>query len=118
MKVENIKSSPSFGVNIDKKLVKDANRYYRARILPDQIEKFNKTVEKLRNCGSRKTTILHHQMDNENGKIHMLCLKNTSLNNQKALLLTQSDKYNEILRYFSELTCKTVEAMEEILAAN
>ena len=114
MQIEKIKNNPNFGIKVDKKLIKDANRFYSSRMLPIQSNKFNKTVELLDLYGSDDSVILHHQAKVKNQTMHMLCLKNEKLNNKKALIMTQASKYNEILKYFNNLTGEIIEAMEKM----
>ena len=114
MKVDRINNSPNFGIKVDAKFIKDAQRYYTNRMLPLQYDTFNKTVEKLEYVGSDSSVIFHTTAPN-NKKLHLLCIKNEGINNKSAAIITKSDKYNDILRFFSSITTAKAEGYEDAL---
>lgn len=115
MKVESIKNNQNFGAKVDENFIKNAQYFYSKRILPIQYDMFQKTVKNLENYGS-DSSIISHSLIQENGNTYqILYLKNTDLNNQKAVLLTKKSKFNEVLRYFTKLNEEAIQYCESLL---
>lgn len=114
MKIEN--NNLSFRAKVESKFVNSAQNFYINRNLPNQYEAFQKKIEKFEYFGDENTEIVHKAVNNENGNMHLLCLKNENINKKKAIIIAQNKRYNEILRFFMKLNDTLIKEYEKYLS--
>lgn len=115
MNIDKLSVAPTFGLKLDKKLYKDAQKFYRLRDLAIQRDIFEKQTKKMEYWGDTNSELVHTVLrDNEN-ITHFLCLRNPNMNNKQGIILKKANKYNEILRFINKLDDNTIRAYEDYL---
>ncbi|MCQ2754094.1 MAG: hypothetical protein MJ231_03500 [bacterium] len=117
MKIDKINNNLSFKTTIDPNFVRSAENFYTKRNLHIQYDKFKKVVNELELYGNDKSIIFAQTINNGNENQCFLGLKNPDINKDQALVLTMSDKFNKLLRFFGTLNDKMIEQYEELLAS-
>lgn len=116
MKVENISQSCPFRASVNKKFIKDAEKFYVKRDLSLQYDAFRKKLTQLEYCGDKDSVIMHAYIQEGKENKHLLYLKNPKINTKQAYILKVADKYTEILHFFSTvLNSDMIEFAENIL---
>ena len=115
MYIDKLSVAPSFGLKLDKKLYKGAQKFYQLRDLPIQRDIFEKKVKKMEYWGDTNSELAHTVLEDNGCRTHLLCFRNSNMNNQQGIIIKKANQYNEILRFINNLDDDTIRAYEDYL---
>ena len=116
MRISNNFNSPNFGIRIDKNFKRSANNFYFNKDLSIQQVKLTKKIEQLESIGDENSLIKSIRLKENGELVNILCFINRKFDNKQALIMEKSRDFNDILKFFIDLTPEKIEAYEDLLA--
>lgn len=111
----NPKSQPNFQAKLEKKFVKDVYRFCQQRVLPIQMEKFEKKISVLGQYGDKNSMFIHKKIYEDNQKIQVMIFQNEKINPKEGVVVHKSKRLGDFVNFIINLSKLDVKKYENIL---
>lgn len=105
----------SFQAKVNKRFSTHVYNYCTKRILPIQVEKFEKKLSEIRNYGRNNSEFMHSTITEGGKKSLIMVFKNEKINPKEGLVVFKSDKFCDLINYFIKVGQRDIENYEKSL---
>lgn len=113
----NQNNQTNFQARVDKRFAKDIYRYCQKRVLPIQLEKFEKKLGELGDFGSKNSVFVHRKLYDGDNKTQIMIFKNPTINPKEGVVVFKSHRFGDFINYILSVSKRDVTNYENILKA-
>lgn len=111
----NQNNQPNFQAKLEKKFVKDVHRFCQQRVLPIQMEKFEKKISALGQYGDKDSLFIHKKIYEDDQKIQVMIFQNKKINPKEGVVVHKSKRFGDFVDFIINLSKFDVKKYENIL---
>lgn len=111
----NQNNQPNFQAKLEKKFVKEVHRFCQQRVLPIQMEKFEKKISALGQYGDKDSLFIHKKIYEDNQKIQVMIFQNKKINPKEGVVVHKSKRFGDFVDFIINLSKFDVKKYENIL---